>query len=352
MPEDALPANGASSSELSLGSGDRSPVPLERTFSSVSIVIPTYNEAESLPALHEELVSEMTKIGVPFEIIFVDDGSTDDTVSVLRQLCGQDDRVRFVRLRRNFGKAAALSEGFSRSTGDVVVTMDGDLQDNPAEVKTLLAEMDRGVDLVSGWKWPRKDPLDKRLPSKLFNFAVRWGSGLDLHDVNCGLKAYRKTMLDGLSIYGDMHRYIPVLADAQGFEVSEVKVSHRPRQYGKSKYSVGRYGRGFLDFLTVLFLTRYRRRPLHLIGGMGLLMGLSSLALLFWLTIGKLQGTPIAGRPLFFLGILLAIVSVQLITFGLLAEMVTSFFLERHNDYPVSDEGGFEDNGGEQKNTD
>ena len=230
--------------------------------------------------------------------------------------------------------------------------MDGDLQDNPAEVKTLLAEMDRGADLVSGWKWPRKDPLSKRLPSKIFNFAVRWGTRLELHDVNCGLKAYRKRMIDGLSIYGDMHRFIPVLADAQGYAVSEVKVSHRPRQFGKSKYSVGRFSRGFLDFLTVLFLTRYRARPLHLIGGMGLLMGLFSVGILAWLTVGKVLGTPIGGRPLFVLGIMLLIVSVQLVTFGLLAEMVTSYFLERRNEYPILEEGGFDGQRDEQKTTD
>lgn len=314
----------------------------KRSYSSLTLVIPSFNEAESLVQLHKELVVELDKLELPYEIILVDDGSTDNTADVVRELNQKDSRVKYIRFRRNFGKAAALNEGFRRATGEVVVTMDADLQDNPAEVATLLSELDAGLDLCSGWKWPRKDPLGKRLPSKLFNFAIRKGTGLPLHDVNCGLKAYRKNMLDRLSIYGDMHRYIPVLAAAQGFKVGEVKVSHRPRVFGKSKYSVGRYSRGLLDFATVLFLTRYRNRPLHLIGGLGLLMGAGSFFVLGFLSIGWFFGEPIAGRPLFFLGILLLIVSVQLITFGLLAEMVTSFFLERRNEYPIIEDIGFE----------
>jgi glycosyltransferase involved in cell wall biosynthesis len=329
------------------GDGDPQPVetaPLEptaRTFRSLSVVIPAFNEAESLPELYQELVAELPKSGVAFEVIFVDDGSTDTTRQVAVDICGRDDRFRYVRLRRNFGKAAALSEGFRRARGDVVVTMDADLQDNPAEVERLLKLIDEGYDLVSGWKWPRLDPVGKRLPSKLYNWTVRRFTGLTLHDMNCGLKAYRREMTDTVSLYGDMHRYVPVKAQAQGFRVGETKVSHRPRRFGRSKYSVGRFSRGLLDLLTVLFLTRYRTRPLHLIGGLGLLMGLSGMIVLLYLSILWFAGQPIGGRPLFFLGILLLIVAVQLITFGLLAEMVASFFLEHENDYPVTEEVGF-----------
>jgi glycosyltransferase involved in cell wall biosynthesis len=314
-----------------------------RTYRSLSLVIPSYNEAESLRALHRELCEHIGAIGVPFEILLIDDGSSDDTAAIARELHEADERVRYVRFRRNFGKAAALSEGFKRATGDVVITMDADLQDNPAEVIRLLDALDQGYDLCSGWKWPRLDPIGKRWPSKVFNWAVRKGSGVQLHDVNCGLKAYRRELLQAVSVYGDMHRFIPVLADAAGFKVTEVKVSHRPRQFGHSKYSVGRFSRGLLDFMTVLFLTRYRTRPLHVIGGVALTMGLLGAGVLFYLTLAWIGGTPIQGRPLFFLGILLSIVSIQLLTFGLLAEMVTSFFLEKQNDYPIREALGFEE---------
>jgi len=313
----------------------------ERSFASLSLVIPTYNEAESLAELHRQLTAALPHTGVPFELIFVDDGSSDDTPSLMRELCARDTRVKYVRLRRNFGKAAALATGFQRATGDVIVTMDADLQDDPTEVEKLLAELDAGHDLVSGWKYPRLDPITKTWPSKLFNWAVRKGSGLDLHDMNCGLKAYRRECLDNVQLYGDLHRYIPVLADAAGFKVTETKVSHRPRQFGHSKYSVGRFMRGFLDFITVLFLTRYRTRPLHIIGGLAALLGLLGFLILAWLTVGWIAGNPISGRPLFFLGILLLIVSIQLTTFGLLAEMVTSYFRERDNAYPTIEEHGF-----------
>ncbi|MCA9565480.1 MAG: glycosyltransferase family 2 protein [Myxococcales bacterium] len=314
-----------------------------RSFASLSIVIPTYNEVESLEALVKELHEELPKSGVPYELLFVDDGSRDGTDELMAKICADDKRVRYVRLRRNFGKAAALSEGFERATGEVVVTMDADLQDVPGEVEKLLAKLDDGYDLVSGWKWPRKDPIGKRWPSKVFNWAVRKGAGVPLHDVNCGLKAYRADMLRQLHLYGDMHRYIPVMAQAQGFRVTESKVHHRSRQFGYSKYSVGRYSRGLLDFLTVMFLTRYRNRPLHLIGGFGLILGFIGTFILLILSVMWVAGTPIGGRPLFFLGITMLIVAVQLVSFGLLAEMVTSFFLERQNRYPVVQELGFED---------
>ena len=314
----------------------------ERTYQSLSVVVPTYNEEKSLRPLYEELTAAMETIGVPYELLFVDDGSQDGTADLMRELCEGDRRVRYVRFRRNFGKAAAFSVGFERATGDVIVTMDADLQDDPTQIQHLLDGLDGGLDLVSGWKWPRNDPLGKRLPSKVFNWAVRRMTDLTLHDVNCGLKAYRREIFEQISLYGDMHRFIPVLASANGFKVGETKVSHRPRQFGKSKYSVGRFTRGFLDFLTVLFLTRYRTRPLHLIGGMGLILSLVGAGILLYLTILKIGGTPIAGRPLFFLGILFIIIAIQLVTFGLLAEMVTHYFLEKRNEYSLIEEINFE----------
>jgi glycosyltransferase involved in cell wall biosynthesis len=323
--------------------GRRTEVTPNRSFGSLSIVIPTYNEAESIGPLHDELVAVLERLGVPFELLWIDDGSTDETPAVMRGLCARDLRVRYVRFRRNFGKAAALSEGFRHARGEVLVTIDGDLQDDPAELPKLLDRLDEGYDLVSGWKWPRQDPLGKRLPSRIFNGAIRFWTGVKLHDHNCGYKVYRREIATTLSLYGDMHRYVPVLAHAKGFRVSEVKVTHRPRQHGRSKYSVGRFSRGFLDFLTVLFLTRYSRRPLHLIGGLALIMGLVGGGVLLWLTVGWFLGQPIAGRPLFFLGILLVVVAMQLLTFGLLAEMVTSFFVERRNEYPLIEVLGTDD---------
>jgi glycosyltransferase involved in cell wall biosynthesis len=338
-----MPHGATLPSEPQAATGHRTAAAPARSFASLSVIIPTYNEAASVRPLYGELVATLDALAVPFELLWVDDGSTDDTPRVMRALCADDARVRYVRFRRNFGKAAALSEGFRRARGEVLVTMDGDLQDDPGELPKLLDRLDQGHDLVAGWKWPRRDPLSKRLPSRLFNRAIRFWTGVGLHDQNCGFKALRREIADTLSLYGDMHRYVPVLAHAKGFRVSEVKVAHRPRQYGRSKYSVGRFSRGFLDFLTVLFLTRYSRRPLHLIGGIALVMGLLGGGVLLWLTAGWFFGQPIAGRPLFFLGILLVVVSVQLLTFGLLAEMVTSFFLERRNEYPLIEVLGADD---------
>lgn len=303
----------------------------------LSIVIAVYNELESLEELARQIVAAADALGMTWEAIFVDDGSNDGSRKLESDICTRDPRFSAVHLRRNFGKAAALSVGFLYASGTYVVQMDADLQDDPAEIGRLLQPiLDDESDLVSGWKWPRHDPASKRLPSKLYNWTSRVATGLTLHDMNCGIKAYRAEVLKEITVYGDMHRYIPVLADGAGFRVSEVKVSHRPRVHGHSKYAAGRFARGFLDLLTVLFLTRYQRRPLHLIGGLGLTLGAAGFAILCYLTALWVSGHPIGHRPLLFLGMLLMLVASQFMTFGLLAEMMTFFSYRTQNTYPVS----------------
>jgi glycosyltransferase involved in cell wall biosynthesis len=264
--------------------------------------------------------------------VFVDDGSTDGTFSALTRLHAACDNVRVVRLRRNFGKAAALQAGFEASEGDVVVTIDGDLQDDPAEIPRLLAKLDEGFDLVSGWKVKRRDPLSRRIPSKLFNWVSGRVSGLRLHDLNCGLKAYRADVVRGLRIYGELHRFVPVLAHYRGFRVAELPVNHRPREHGRSRYGMERYVRGFLDLLTVTFMGRYRQRPLHLFGGLGLGLSLLGAIVLTYLTVLKLAGQAIGHRPLLTLGVLLVVVGLQFLSLGLLSELITSHHEERSGD--------------------
>ena len=295
----------------------------------ISVVVPVHNEERSVALLLDELASALDGIGRPWEAIFVDDGSTDGTFSALTRLHDAADNVRIVRLRRNFGKAAALQAGFEEATGDVIVTIDGDLQDDPAEIPRLLAKLDEGFDLVSGWKTKRRDPLSRRVPSRIFNSVSGRVSGLRLHDLNCGLKAYRAEVLDGLRIYGELHRFIPVLAHYRGFRVAEVPVNHRPREHGRSRYGMERYVRGFLDLLTVTFMGRYRHRPLHLFGSLGLVLSLLGGLVLAYLTVLKLTGEAIGNRPLLTLGVLLVVVGIQLLSLGLLSELITSHHEER-----------------------
>jgi dolichol-phosphate mannosyltransferase len=279
--------------------------------------------------LYEELQAALDPLGEEWEAVYVDDGSTDESFSALTRLHAREDNVRVVRLRRNFGKAAALAAGFAQAAGERVVTIDGDLQDDPSEIPQLLAKLDEGFDVVSGWKTRRRDPLSRRLPSKLFNWVAGWMSGLRLHDMNCGLKAYRAEVVHNLVLYGELHRFIPVLAHEQGYRVAELPVNHRPREHGRSRYGMERYLRGFLDLLTVSFMGRYRHRPLHLFGGLGLLLGGSGVVLLVYLTIVKLTGHAIGQRPLLTLGVLLVVVGMQFFTLGLISEMITSHHEER-----------------------
>ena len=295
----------------------------------ISVVVPVHDEDRSVELLYDELASALDPLDRPWEAVFVDDGSTDGSFAALTRLHDRAANVRVVRLRRNFGKSAALAAGFRHSEGSVVVTIDADLQDDPGEIPRLLAKLDEGFDLVSGWKAQRRDPWSRRLVSKIFNWVVGRSSGLKLHDMNCGLKAYRAEVVRSLRIYGELHRFLPVLAHDRGFRVAELPVNHRPREHGRSRYGVERYARGFLDFLTVSFMGRYRHRPLHLFGGLGLVFAAIGSAVLVYLTILKLTGAAIGHRPLLTLGVLLVVVGFQFFSLGLLSELITSHHEER-----------------------
>ena len=295
----------------------------------ISVVVPVYDEERSVALLYDELRSTLEPLDTPWETIFVDDGSTDGTFAALTRLHSAAGNVRVVRLRRNFGKAAALVAGFAQARGDIVVTMDGDLQDDPAEIPRLLAKLEQGFDLVSGWKSQRRDRVSRRLMSRLFNAVTSRFSGVRLHDMNCGLKAYRAEVVHGLRLYGELHRFIPVLAHYRGYRIAELPVNHRPREHGRSRYGIERYLRGFLDLLTVSFIGRYRHRPLHLFGGLGLVLTTIGAAVLVYLTVDKILGHAIGGRPLLTLGVLLVVVGMQFFSLGLISEMITSHHEER-----------------------
>jgi glycosyltransferase involved in cell wall biosynthesis len=290
----------------------------------ISIIIPVYNEENSLQLLYDRIDSVLKKENiVPYEIIFIDDGSTDDSWMIMTGLVSEHpENVKAIKLRKNFGKASALMAGFSKASGQIILTMDGDLQDEPEEIPNFLKKIDEGFDLVSGWKEKRNDPLSKTLPSKIFNKVTSYLSGLKLHDFNCGFKAYKKEVLENISIYGELHRYIPVLASDLGYRVAEISVKHHSRKYGITKYGIERYARGFLDLLTVLTITRFLQRPGHFFGGLGIFSGLIGSLSISYLVVLWFSGIrPIGTRPLFFFGILAIILSFQLISLGLLAEL-------------------------------
>ena len=290
----------------------------------VSIVIPLMNEEATLAPLYEELRSHLDSAAFDWEAVYVDDGSTDGSYRELVRLHAAFTNVRVVRLRRNFGKAAALTAGFDVARGDVVVTIDADLQDDPAEIPALVERLDEGYDLVSGWKRDRQDPVSRRLVSHVYNTVSRWVTGVHLHDMNCGLKAYRAEVPANIRLYGELHRFIPVLAHQLGYGVTEMPVNHRPRRNGRSRYGLERYLRGFFDLLTVSFMGRYRRRPLHLFGGIGLALSTVGFTILAYLTVDKIEGAAIGKRPLLLLGILLLVVGVQFFSIGLVGELLTS----------------------------
>lgn len=290
----------------------------------VSVVIPLYNEEGSLRELHSQLRSTLQRTNSRYELIFVDDGSTDKSFQVLRDLKRIDGRVKIIRFRRNFGKSAALAVGFEKAQGEYVITMDADLQDDPAEIPSLIRKLEEGYDLVSGWKKVRKDPITKTIPSRFFNFVTRVMSGIKIHDFNCGLKAYRNEVVKSVQVYGELHRYVPVLAHNEGFKVGEMVVQHRPRKFGKTKFGIGRFWKGYLDLLTVLFTTRYFRRPLHLFGFWGMVAVFAGFVIDGWLAVEWYLGkTALSNRPLFLGGILLIIVGIQFISIGLLGEMIS-----------------------------
>lgn len=290
----------------------------------MSILVPLLNERENLEPLLTKIQQALAPLGKQYEVIFVDDGSTDGSSQVLERLHAENAEVKVIQFRMNHGKSAALSIGFASASGQVIITMDADLQDDPAEIPNLLSKLQEGYDLVSGWKFKRRDPLSKTIPSKLFNRVTSLISGVKIHDFNCGLKAYRKDVTQNIQVYGELHRYLPVLAHWKGFKVGEIKVRHYPRLHGKSKFGLSRFINGFLDLLTVMFLTRYTRRPLHLFGVLGLILFLCGLVINMYLTYLWLHKVGIGHRPLLFLGVLLVMVGVQFILMGLIGEMITS----------------------------
>jgi glycosyltransferase involved in cell wall biosynthesis len=290
----------------------------------LSIVIPLYNEQDSLAELMTSISSQLKSLNLNYEIIFVDDGSDDGSLRVLKSLHGQYPQIKILSFRKNYGKSAALSQGFKIAAGSIVITMDADLQDDPAEIPRLIDLINSGYDMVSGWKKKRHDPWRKTIPSKFFNFTTARLSGIKIHDFNCGLKAYRQEVIKDIPVYGELHRYLPVLAHRKGYSVGELVVQHHPRKYGSTKYGFRRFFEGFFDLLTVLFLTRYRQKPLHLFGLFGLISLFFGFVISAFLTILWFQGHPIGNRPLLFLGILLIIVGMQSFSIGLIGEMITN----------------------------
>jgi glycosyltransferase involved in cell wall biosynthesis len=304
----------------------------------ISVLVPVLDEADTVEELGARLAAVLGRLGESFEIIFVDDGSRDGTAERVRAAHRRDPRIKLVRLRRNFGKAAALSAGFEHSRGSIIITIDGDLQDEPEEIPRLLDALRSGdLDLVSGWKRERRDPAGKRLPSRLFNWVTRRLAGVDLHDFNSGFKVYRREVLDQIAVYGELHRYIPVLASRRGFAVGEVAVSHQPRRHGVSKYGWDRFYKGLLDLITVLFLTRYNRRPLHLFGSVGLVFLAAGFGIDLYLAIRWMGGATLSNRPLLLLGVLLMLLGIQVLTTGLLGEMITYKSFRRPDSYSIKE---------------
>lgn len=308
-------------------------MPEQPTAGLISVVVPVFNEERSVGPLVDELQAALDALDRPSEILFVDDGSSDGTADRLAALAAEHERVGVVTLRRNFGKAIALMAGFREARGEVIITIDGDLQDDPSEIPTLLAELDAGADLVSGWKRDRQDPWSRRAASKVFNGVTAKVTGSTLHDLNCGFKAYRAEVVRSLALTGDQYRYIPVLAQNEGFRVTEVPVNHRQRSFGHSKYGLERYLRGFLDLMTITFIGRYHHRPMHLFGGLGTVLMGTGFLICAYLTVIRLLGEAIGGRPLLLLGVLLIVVGVQLFTIGLVSEM-----LQRYHVRPQDEE--------------
>ena len=291
---------------------------------SISVVIPLLNEEDSLQELSRQLEHVLERVARGnYEVLFIDDGSTDDSFRVIQDIHTRNQRFKAIRFRTNHGKSAALAIGFAECTGDIVITMDADLQDDPNEIPSLVAKLDEGYDLVSGWKRKRHDPWHKTVPSKLFNAVTSRMSGIRLHDFNCGLKGYRREVIENVQVYGEMHRYIPALAHWEGFRVTEIPVQHRARQHGVSKFGMSRFLKGYLDLLTVMFTTRYIKRPLHFFGAVGSLFAVIGFITDVYLVIEwSLGRTSLSNRPLALFGVAMIIVGVQLISIGLIGELI------------------------------
>ena len=314
----------------------------------ISIVIPLLNEEKSLDALADSIAVSMRSITEPYQIIFVDDGSTDGSWAKLQAMVAASVNLSAIRLRRNFGKAAALSAGFDAATGEVIVTMDADLQDDPKEIPRFIDKMNEGFDVVSGWKRVRHDPWHKTLPSAVFNRMVSWLTGVQLNDHNCGFKSYRAAIFKEVKLYGELHRFVPVLASARGWKIAEIEVEHHARSFGKSKYGISRLPKGFLDLLTIYFLTSFSQRPLHLMGSAGLLgflsgsLGLASLSLV-WIASRLWGSTPfhLHKHALFYFCITAILLGAQFLVAGLLAELMTAIARQNRSPSSVADAIGF-----------
>lgn len=298
----------------------------------VTVVVPLFNEEDSLVELSVSLKKVLDSLRCQWEVIFVDDGSTDSSFQKLQEIHRVNNRFKTLKFKRNYGKSSALQEGFKAAKGDYVITMDADLQDDPEEIPALLSKINEGYDLVSGWKKIRHDPFIKKHTSKIFNAVTSMMVGLRLHDYNCGLKAYVKDVVKNVKVYGEMHRYIPALAHLSGYKVTEIPVTHYERKYGSTKYGLSRFFNGLFDLITVLFTTKYIKRPLHLFGFIGVLSTFAGFGILLYLTVVKfVENVPISGRPLFFVSILMAIVGVQFFSIGLIGEMITKTTVENDN---------------------
>jgi len=316
----------------------------------LSIVVPVYNEEESLIELHREIDDVARANNLELEIIFVDDGSTDQSWSVVRQLAEKDSRVRGLKFRRNFGKAAALNAGFAECGGEVVMTLDADLQDDPKEIPRFLEKLEHDVDVISGWKKVRHDPWHKVLPSRVFNWMVSSLTGVKLHDHNCGMKCYRREVFDEVRLYGELHRFVPVLAEARGFRVGELVIDHRARPFGRSKYGLTRFVKGFLDLLTVKFLTGFAQRPQHLLGTLGLVSFALGLLGMIFLALGwvvtrlhpDLAALHLHQRPALLYSVALLLLGGQLMSIGFVAELLIAYHSPSLPPFSVADRAGAE----------
>ncbi len=302
----------------------------------ISVVIPAYNEEESIPILYEKLKKVLDSLNEDYEIIFVDDGSTDGTLKVLKEISGKDKKVKVIRFRRNYGQTAAMYAGFEHAKGDVIITMDADLQNDPEDIPRLLEKMKEGYDIVSGWRKDRKDPfLSRKLPSMIANKIISAVTGVKLHDYGCTLKAYKADIAKRYRLYGDMHRFLPALAKRFGAKITEIPVKHHPRLYGKSKYGIGRTIRVILDIFLVKFLNEYITKPLYVFGGFGFLLFVIGFLIELYLTILKLFfGQDIGQRPLLILGVLLILSGIQLISTGIIAELIIRTYYESKGEKP------------------
>ncbi len=301
-------------------------------FDKVSVLIPAYNEQDSLIELYNKVVNSLKSWGGinDYEIWFINDGSTDDSENIIKELAKRDGKVHLISFRKNFGKSPALDVGFRHVTGDIIFTMDADLQDDPKEFSRFLEKIEEGYDLVVGWKFNRLDPIEKKLPSKLFNRITSMASGLTLHDFDCGFKCFRRAVIESMDLYGELHRYIPVLAYRKGFRITEITVEHHKRKHGKSKYGMERYMRGLLDFMTTTFLLKYKDRPMYFFGRIGLLFMFLGFIMCSYLTTLWIIGEKIGGRPLLILGVLCIIVGIQMISTGFIGNLLIDILHRDH----------------------